>query len=48
VRVAGHGNLFIAAAFLYGVVCEEVTKRELDRVDEGFEISITVRAVKAR
>jgi SAM-dependent methyltransferase len=48
VRVAGHGNLFIAAAFLYGVVCEEVSKRELDRVDEGFEISITVRAVKAR
>ena len=46
VIVKGFGNLFIATAFLYGLALSEVATTDLERRDEGFEITITVRAQK--
>ncbi len=46
VRVQGHGNIFIATAFLQGLAVSEVTERDLDVYDEGYEITITARARK--
>lgn len=48
VRVEGHGNIFIATAFLQGLAVSEVTPQDLDYYDAGYEITITARARKAR
>ena len=40
------GNVFAAISFLHGVAVEELTKEELDYRDPGYDVSITVRAVK--
>ncbi|HEX7120010.1 MAG TPA: methyltransferase domain-containing protein [Longimicrobiales bacterium] len=47
VRVAAHGNVLVASAFLHGLAAEELRPRELDHVDPDFEVVITVRARKA-
>ena len=47
VDVAAHGNVFAAVAFLHGVAAEELTPAELDHVDPGYPVTITVRAAKA-
>ncbi len=46
VRVRAHGNVLAAAAFLYGVVTQELTPEELDHHDPDYQLEITVRAVK--
>ncbi len=47
VRVAACGNVLAAAAFLYGLAAEDLTRAELDHVDADYELLITVRAHKA-
>jgi SAM-dependent methyltransferase len=44
--VQAHGNVLIAAAFLYGLAAEELRQEELDYHDPDYEVLITVRAVK--
>lgn len=45
-KVNGHGNILAATAFLHGLAVEDMDTARLDDYDEGFEICITVRAVK--
>jgi glycosyltransferase involved in cell wall biosynthesis/peptidoglycan/xylan/chitin deacetylase (PgdA/CDA1 family) len=40
------GNVLAAISFLHGVAAQELTKEELDYRDPGYDVSITVRAVK--
>ncbi len=44
--VNAHGNVLVAAAYLYGVVTQELKREELDYHDPDYELEITVRAVK--
>ncbi len=46
VSVEPHGNVMIAAAFLYGVPAEELIPQELEYLDPDYEVLITIRAVK--
>lgn len=46
VHVEAHGNVLTAAAFLYGIVTQELTPEELDHHDPDYELEITLRAVK--
>ncbi|HEX5431319.1 MAG TPA: methyltransferase domain-containing protein [Bryobacteraceae bacterium] len=48
VTVQTYGNVLSAAAFLHGLVQEELTREELDFHDPGYEVTIGVRAVKGR
>jgi glycosyltransferase involved in cell wall biosynthesis/SAM-dependent methyltransferase len=41
------GNVLAASAFLYGLASSELTRAELDYVDESYETLIAVRAVKS-
>jgi SAM-dependent methyltransferase len=47
VRVAAHGNVLAATAFLYGLGRGELTRRELDHRDPDYQLLITIRARKA-
>jgi hypothetical protein len=47
VQVACHGNVLAAAAFLYGLAAEELTREQLDAVDDDYQLTITIRAQKA-
>jgi SAM-dependent methyltransferase len=47
VTVETHGNVFVAAAFLYGVSLEEMDRHILDAVDPGYPVTITARAVRS-
>ena len=46
VTVHSYGNVLTAVAFLEGMACEELSKRELDENDENFPVILAVRAVK--
>lgn len=46
VRVETHGNVLVAAAFLYGLGRGELSRAELDHRDPDYEMLITVRAQK--
>ena len=46
VTVSAYGNVLSAVAFLEGMACEELSKRELDVVDERYPVLLTIRAVK--
>jgi len=46
VEVQAHGNVLIAAAFLYGLAAEELRREEMDHHDPDYEVLLTVRAVK--
>jgi hypothetical protein len=48
VDVNGHGNLPAACGFLAGLAAEELSRRELDTLDDRYPVVVTVRAVKAR
>jgi SAM-dependent methyltransferase len=48
VQVEAHGNVLVAAAFLYGMAAEELTTEELNFKDRDLEVLITLRAVKMR
>lgn len=47
VEVETFGNVYIAAAFLYGMGITEVSQEKLDHRDPHFQVIITVKAVKA-
>ena len=44
VEVATHGNVLVAAAFLYGFAAEELSEAELRHRDPDFDFLMTVRA----
>jgi hypothetical protein len=46
VSVRAYGNVLAAVAFLEGMACEELRRRELDACDERFPVVVAVRAVK--
>jgi hypothetical protein len=46
VTVYSYGNVLTATAFLQGMACEELSKRELDAHDERYPVLLAVRAVK--
>lgn len=41
-----YGNVMVATAFLYGMSCAEVKKKQLDHRDPRFQVIITAKAVK--
>lgn len=47
VEVGTHGNVLIAAGFLYGMGRDDVSRDELDHRDPDYELLITGRARKA-
>jgi SAM-dependent methyltransferase len=47
IAVAAHGNVLAAAAFLYGLACEELDQTELDAEDPRYPVVIVARAVRA-
>lgn len=48
VQVEAHGNVLAAVAFLHGLAAEELSQRELEAHDPDFEVTVAVRAAKAR
>jgi glycosyltransferase involved in cell wall biosynthesis/SAM-dependent methyltransferase len=48
VRVEAHGNVLAATAFLQGLSSRELRPEELDYHDPDYEVTITVRAMKAQ
>lgn len=48
IEVQTFGNVLAATAFLQGIAAEELQAQELDYHDPGYEVTITVRAVKPR
>ena len=48
VRVETHGNVFAAAAFLYGLAAEELDRADLDVFDPSYPVVVTCRAVKPK
>jgi SAM-dependent methyltransferase len=47
VTVEAYGNVLSAAAFLYGLAAEDLTRSELDVRDPDYQLIIGVKAVKA-
>jgi SAM-dependent methyltransferase len=47
VTVEAYGNVLSASAFLYGLSSHELWRKELDRRDPHYQVTITVRAVKS-
>jgi len=47
VSVEHHGNVLSSSAFLYGLASHELMRQELDHRDVRYQVTITVRAVKA-
>jgi SAM-dependent methyltransferase len=48
IEIETFGNVLSATAFLQGMAAEELQMNELDYRDPGYEVTITVRAVKPR
>jgi hypothetical protein len=46
VTVAAHGNVRVAASFLYGLAAEELEPADLEHDDDEYELVITARAVR--
>ena len=46
VTVAAHGNVRVAASFLYGLAAEELDTADLEHDDDEYELVITARAVR--
>jgi hypothetical protein len=46
VEVEAHGNVLTAISFLHGLATEELREQELKRRTPGYEVVVTVRAVK--
>jgi len=44
--VRGYGNVFVNAAFLYGLACEEIAEEEFEVDDPYYPLLVGVRAVK--
>jgi SAM-dependent methyltransferase len=47
VTVQPYGNVLAAAAFLYGMTCNELRQRELEARDPDYEVILGVRAQRA-
>jgi glycosyltransferase involved in cell wall biosynthesis len=47
VEVVAHGNVLAATAFLHGIAAAELREEELRYRDPDYEVTITVRAVRA-
>lgn len=47
VMVEGYGNVLTAIAFLQGLAAEELRQEEFDYRDAGYDVSITVKAIKS-
>jgi SAM-dependent methyltransferase len=47
VQTQAHGNVFAAAAFLYGYAADELSESELAHHDPDYELITTVRAIRA-
>ena len=47
VTVQAYGNVLTAVALLHGIAAEELRESELDLRDPNYEVTITIRAVKA-
>lgn len=48
IEIATFGNVLAATAFLQGIAAEELQADELNYRDPGYEVAITLRAVKPR
>jgi SAM-dependent methyltransferase len=48
VRVEAQGNVFAAAAFLYGLATEELDRADLDVFDPSYPVLVTCRATKPK
>jgi len=48
VHIESHGNVFAAAAFLYGLAVEDVNTSDLDANDPSCPVAIAARATKAK
>jgi hypothetical protein len=46
VTITAYGNVLSAVAFLEGMACEELSKPELDVIDEHYPVLMAIRAVK--
>lgn len=46
VTITAYGNVLSAVAFLEGMACEELSRRELDVIDERYPVLLAIRAVK--
>jgi SAM-dependent methyltransferase len=46
VKINAFGNVFSAAAFLYGMATEELRRSEIEFFDPDYEVIIAIRAVK--
>jgi SAM-dependent methyltransferase len=46
VSVTQHGNVRVAAAFLYGMAAEDLTPEALEAIDPDFHLLMTIRAVR--
>ena len=46
IKVGTHGNVWVAAAFLYGLGSGELKKEVYDYNDPNYQLIITARAVK--
>ena len=46
VTITAYGNVLSAVAFLEGMACEELSKRELDVIDDRYPVLLAIRAVK--
>lgn len=47
-KVAGFGNVLSATSFLQGLATEELTRAELDHHEPGYDVTVTVRALKPK
>lgn len=45
-KIFGHGNILVAVSFLQGIAAGELEKKELDYYKRGYDVLITVRAIK--
>lgn len=46
IAVEAHGNVLTAISFLHGLAVEELRQQELDYRDAGYDLVLTIRAVK--
>lgn len=45
-NISVYGNVLAATGFLHGLACQELTRTELDHIDDNFQVLVSVRAVK--
>jgi SAM-dependent methyltransferase len=48
IELRGRGNVLSCVAFLIGMACEELSRRDLEKDDPFFPLVVTVRATKAQ